>query len=127
MKIHTQNYILTKLGKSTAKQKTINTDLAVKAIYNNNIKILTHPGDKGPFDIYELAVACAKKGTLMEISTWHPFLTVEGIKEAAKTSVNFIINSDAHSPDRIGDCEGAVKRILEAGLDLERVVNLEVL
>jgi putative hydrolase len=127
MKIHTQNYLLTKLGKSTEKQKNLNTDLAVKAIYSNDIKILTHPGDKGPFDIYQLAVACADKGTLMEVSTWHPYLSVEGIKEAAKTSVKFIINSDAHSPERIGDCAGAVERIRKAGIDLERVVNLEVL
>lgn len=127
LKTHAYNYIFTsKLGISSEKQKNINTDLVIKALYGNNIKILSHPGDKGSFDILEIAKACANTGTLMEISTWHDYLTVEGIKEAAKTDAKFMINSDAHSVQRIGDCQGAVDRIIEAGLDFDRVVNLVV-
>jgi putative hydrolase len=125
MRIHSQNYLSGILGRSGKKLKKINTELAVKAIYENKIKILTHPGDKGPFDIYEIALACADKGTLMEISTWHDYLSVEGIKAAAKTDALFVISSDAHTPDRIGDCQGAVAGIKAAGLDFERVVNLK--
>jgi len=110
--------------KSTKQQEKRNTELAVRAIYENEIKILTHPGDKGPFDIGEIALACAERGTRMEISTWHDWLTVDGIRKAAKTDARFIISSDAHSPERIGDCQGAVDRIKEAGLDFERVENL---
>jgi Histidinol phosphatase and related hydrolases of the PHP family len=125
--IHARNFVLSGwLHMSSKKQKQQNTELTVRAIYENEIKILTHPGDKGPFEIGEIALACADRGTLMEISTWHDWLTVEGIKEAAKTDVKFAISSDAHTTDRIGDCEGAVKRIKEAGLDFERVVNLVV-
>lgn len=128
LKVHGYNYILTgKLGKSTQKQKNWNTDLVIKALYGNDIKVLTHPGDKGVFDITEIAKACADCDTLMEISTWHPYLTVEGIKEAAKTEAKFIISSDAHSVKRIGQCQGAVDRIIAAGLDFDRVVNLEVI
>ena len=127
MGIHTQNFIITGLmGKSTKRQEKMNTDLVVKAIYENQIKVLTHPGDKGPFDIGEIALACAVRGTLMEISTWHDYLSVDGIKKAAKTDVSFIISSDAHTPERIGDCQGSVDRIIEAGIDFERVVNLEI-
>lgn len=123
--LHAQNFFVSGLFHSSTKlQKKLNTELTVKAIYENKINILTHPGDKGSFDIYEIAKACADKGTLMEISTWHDWLTVEGIRQAAKTDASFVISSDAHSPDRIGDCQGAVDRILEAGLDLVRVVNL---
>lgn len=125
--LHAQNFILSGwFGKSTRKQKKINTELTIRAIYENKINILTHPGDKGAFDIGEIALACADRGTLMEISTWHDWLTVEGIRQAAKTGVRFVISSDAHSPERIGDCEGAVDRIKEAGLDFDRVVNLIV-
>lgn len=127
MKIHGVNYIQNKLGRAGKKQKLRNTELTVRAIYENPIQVLTHPGDKGSFDILEIARACADRGTLMEISTWHDYLSVEGIKEAAKTEVKFIISSDAHRPERIGDCQGAVDRIREAGLGFERVVNLEEL
>lgn len=125
--LHAQNFILSGwLHISTKKQKRINTELAVRAVYENQIQILTHPGDKGVFDIGEIALACADRGTLMEISTWHNWLTVDGIRQAAKTDVRFVISSDAHTPERIGDCQGAVDRIREAGLDFERVDNLIV-
>lgn len=123
--VHARNLILSGLfHRSTRAQIKLNTELAVRAIYENDIKILTHPGDKGAFDIGEIALACADRGTLMEISTWHNWLTVDGIREAARTDARFVISSDAHTPERIGDCEGAVDRIREAGLGFERVVNL---
>ncbi|WP_312091104.1 PHP domain-containing protein [Aminipila sp.] len=107
------------------KLRAKNTEMTVKAIYENNLKILTHPGDKGPFDILELAKACDQQGTLMEISTWHANLTVEEIKTAALTGVGFIISSDAHHPSRVGDFEGGLDRAIKAGIDLARIVNIE--
>lgn len=101
-----------------------NTDMVIKALYENDISILTHPGDKGPFDIRIIAEACADTDTLMEISTWHKHLTVEEIRIAAKTDAQFIISSDAHAPSRVGDFQGGLDRVIEAGIDLKRVVNL---
>lgn len=124
--LHVRNFVLDKFHSNTRKQKRHNTELTVKAIYENEIKILTHPGDKGSFDIGEIALACADRGTMMEISTWHDWLTVEGIKQAARSDVRFAISSDAHTPERIGDYQGAVDRIKAAGLDFERVDNLIV-
>ena len=103
-----------------------NTDMTVKAIYENDLKFLTHPGDKGRFDIKEIAKACAATDTWMEISTWHSHLTTEEIKIAATEDVKFIISSDAHSPNRVGSFEGGIKRAIEAGIDLSRIVNIEV-
>ncbi|HWQ77760.1 MAG TPA: PHP domain-containing protein [Anaerovoracaceae bacterium] len=125
--VHARNLVVSGwLHRSTKSQAKLNTELTVKAIYENEIKILTHPGDKGAFDIGEIALACADRGTLMEISTWHNWLTVDGIRQAAKTDTRFVISSDAHTPERIGDCLGAVVRIRKAGLDFERVENLIV-
>lgn len=102
-----------------------NTDMTVKALYENDIKILTHPGDKARFDITEIAKACAETDTLMEISTWHSHLTVEEIKIAAKFDTRFIISSDAHTSNRVGSFHGGIDRALEAGLDIDRIVNIE--
>lgn len=102
-----------------------NTDMTVKALYENEIKILTHPGDKGPFDLAEIAKACAATETLMEISTWHDHLTTEEIKLCAKEDVKFVISSDAHTPDRVGSFAGGLERAAAAGLDLSRIVNIE--
>ena len=104
-----------------------NTKMTVGAIKNNKIKILTHPGDKAPVDMDAVAKACAEEGVLMEISTHHSHLTVEEIKTAAKYDVSFVISSDAHNPERVGDFEGGIERAIEAGLDLSRIVNIEVI
>lgn len=122
------NFLENKKAKHGRQNRSLlikNTDMAVKAIYENDLKVLTHPGDKGPFDILELAKACDDRGTLMEISTWHEHLTVDEIKCAALTGAGFIISSDAHHPDRVGDFQGGLDRALEAGLDLDRIVNIE--
>ena len=102
-----------------------NTDMTIKALYENDLKFLTHPGDKGRFDIREIAKACADTNTWMEISTWHDHLTTEEIKIAAKEDVKFIISSDAHTANRIGSFEGGLKRAFEAGIDIDRIVNIE--
>ena len=102
-----------------------NTDMTVKCIYENDIRILTHPGDKAKFDIAELARACEARGTWMEISTWHDHLTEEEIKICAGFDVKFVVSSDAHTPERVGSFENGVRRALAAGLDIERIVNIE--
>jgi putative hydrolase len=104
---------------------TKNTDMVLGAIYLNPIKVLTHPGGKAPFDIEEIAKACADRGTLLEISAHHKELTIDDIKKASKFDVQFIVSSDAHTPSKVGDCNAAIERAIEAGLDMSRIVNIE--
>lgn len=112
-----------KIGENSLRES--NTQMVINALRNNDIAILTHPGDKGPFDIKAIAEVCAETDTLMEISTWHGHLTEEEIKIAAEVEgVKFIISSDAHSPDRVGDFESGLERAVKAGLDLKRIVNI---
>ncbi len=112
-------------GRSNKKLKTKNTEMIVKSIYENKMRILTHPGDKAEVYMEEIAQACAHTNTWMEINSWHEHMTVEEIKEAASKPVTFVISSDAHHPSRIGDFKPALKRAIEAGLDLERIVNIK--
>lgn len=114
-----------KLGISLKRAKIRNTEMTIRALYENDIRILTHPGDKGEFDIPAIAKACEETGTWMEINTWHRWLTVEAIRESAKTGAVFVISSDAHTPDRVGSFQGGLDRAKEAGLDLSRIVNIE--
>ena len=102
-----------------------NTDMILKALYENKIDVLTHPGDKGPFDIEDISKACADTGTMIEINGKHTHLTVEEIKIAARFDVKFIIGSDAHVPEKVGEFREQLSRALRAGLDPERIVNIE--
>lgn len=123
---HGRNIFEEKLGLESKKALAKNTKMIVKALENNDIKVLTHPGDKAPVDILELAVVCAKTDTLVEINTWHNSLNADDIKTMALADVKFIISSDAHSPNRVGDFLEGVHLALDAGLDFNRIVNVEI-
>ena len=114
-------------GGETSSLRVKNTAMILDALYNNKVDVLTHPGDKGPFDIEDIAKACADTGTLMEINMKHAHLTVSEIQTAMKYDVKFIIGSDAHVPEAVGAFRGSLARALEVGLDPERIVNIEKL
>ena len=99
--------------------------MIIHALRANDIAILTHPGDKGPFDILRIAEVCAETNTLMEINCRHDHLTEEEIKIAMSVpTVKFILSSDAHVPDKVGECKEGLARAMRAGLNPERIVNI---
>ncbi|MDR2157297.1 MAG: PHP domain-containing protein [Clostridiales Family XIII bacterium] len=103
-----------------------NTKNIIRALERNPIKALTHPGDKAPVDLLEIAVTCAKTRTLVEINTAHRSLSANDLRTMALADVRFIINSDAHTPDRVGDFVSGVNLALDAGIDMSRIVNLRI-
>ena len=106
------------------KQREVNTEMYINALRENDLRILTHPGDKGPVDIREIAKVCAETDTWMEINTWHMHLTTEEIRIAMQEDVRFVLSSDAHTPNRVGSYLKGLERAFEAGLDPERIVNI---
>lgn len=102
-----------------------NTDAMISAIQKNNILMITHPGDKIPMNMDRLAKACAQTNTLMEINNAHGHLSVEEIQKAMVHEVKFAIGSDAHCAADIGKADHSIQRIIDSGLEIERVVNLE--
>ena len=119
--------IICRLSKSlTEKQIEKNTSAVVNALNKNKIYILTHPGDKIPVDMDKVSYAAQKNKTLLEISNHHSHLNTEEIKVAAKYEVSFVINSDSHIKDNIGGFENGLKAAKEAGLNTNRIINLEI-
>ncbi len=110
------------IGRKTALE--LNTMAFVKAINNYSIDFVTHPGSKAKVDIRTLAREAGKVGTALEINSKHSQLSVESIEIAMKEDVEFIINSDAHTPEDVGNIEKAIKRAKDAGLPMDRIRNL---
>ena len=108
---------------SSQHARNYNTDFMVNTILSNRIDIVSHPGDKAAFDIAEIAKACEKTGTIMEINRHHDGLSLEGIRIAMEYDVRFILSSDAHKAIDVGNVELAWERALKAGLDPKRIVN----
>lgn len=104
----------------------VNTDGLIKAMEKYEIDIITHPGDKVPVDIERLAQAAERTNTALEINNSHRHLNVEEIRTASKYKVDFYIGSDAHVYEAIGEFSDSCDRIEKAGLEKDRIVNLEV-
>lgn len=102
-----------------------NTNALIKAIENNKVFMITHPGAKVKVDIKKLAESAEKNNTMLEINTHHGHLTTEEIKIASKTNVDFIISSDAHKPEEVGCVDEAMLRAIESGINKSRIKNIE--
>lgn len=101
-----------------------NTKAMVAAVYNNDIDIITHPGLKISIDTPELARACVKTDTALEINAKHGVQSIAFIKTAAHQGVQFAIGSDAHRPDQVGRVENGVKAAFAAGLEPDQLINV---
>lgn len=102
-----------------------NTKAVVSAVYRNEIDIITHPGLKISIDTAELARACVKKDTALEINTLHGVASIAFIKTAAREGAKFAIGSDAHQPIRVGQLKAGVIAAQQAGLKPEQVINVK--
>lgn len=107
------------------KARANNTKALIEAINKHNIKIITHPGAKIPIDTPFLAREAAKVGTALEINSSHGFLTEEYVRAAMNEGVDFVINSDAHSPQFVGNFEKGIKTAEKAGLSADRIINAQ--
>jgi putative hydrolase len=123
--IHVNNVLAKYLPSVDRKARVINTKAVIEAVYNNKIDIITHPGSKANIDTAELAKAAAKRDTALEINSSHGHLSVEYIQVAMKEGVKFVISSDAHRPQDVGNVKAGIDRATAAGLKAEQILNAE--
>lgn len=121
-----KNYTAYKLGKKPSAKVIENTTKAyINVIKNNPIDILTHINYKCYCDLEEVAKCCADYGTYIEINTKKRHVSAEELNLMASTGVKFVIDSDAHSSDRVGDVKIAEELLKEAEIPLEAIENID--
>jgi len=118
------NFTRSTFEKATRNQVKRNTEATISVVESGLIKFLTHPGQRAPVDLLEIASVCARENVLLEINTSHMSFTPELMKEMEGEGASFIICSDAHRPERIADFQPAVDLLNESDIDLSRVENL---
>lgn len=117
---HANNYIF-----KTNKSKEYNTSAVINAMKNNNIFVITHPGDKGDVYIEEVAKVAKETNTRLEINSSHKFLNASQLNEIEHIGNTFIVGSDAHTPQNVGNFDLALSTIKEAKIDLSLVQNIK--
>lgn len=116
---HCNNYLI-----KNEKSKEYNTKSLINAMKQNDIFIITHPGDKGDIYIEEVAKIAKETNTRLEINSSHGYLNVEQLKKIKDIGNKFIIGSDAHIPKNIGNFEKAIKIAKESNIDLSQIENI---
>ena len=103
--------------------RNLNTKALVECVLRHDVDIITHPGLKMDIDTAELAQACARRDTALEINSSHQYLNEEYIRLAAKEGVKFAISSDAHQASDVGANEQGLALARQAGLTAEQIIN----
>ena len=126
IKLWAQNS-LRHLGKGQrAKAINANTKASVEALYNNpQVDILAHPGLFFQVDVEEVARACITNKVLFEINCGHEYPEFSDIIKAYEIGVDFIVNSDAHFKDTVGQLSYGQQVIEKLEIEPERVVNFQ--
>ena len=101
-----------------------NTRALINAMKNNDLFILTHPGDKGNVDIEEIAKVAKQTDTVLEINERHHNLTYEQLLKVKHFDIKYVISSDAHKKDAIGVVDDAIKRAVKAEIPINRIINV---
>ncbi len=80
-----------------------NTKTYINVIKNNPVDIISHINYGSFSDPVEVAKVAADYGTYIEINSKKVHLSDEQWYQVAKTGVQFVIDSDAHTANRVGE------------------------
>lgn len=101
-----------------------NTREYIRAIKENRVDIIAHPGEYISVDIKPLARAAAEENVLLEINNRHVTMTSDELRMAADCGAKFIVSSDAHKRSELCQYKNAVDAIKKAGIE-DAIVNLK--
>ena len=109
----------------TKRQIEKNTICVLKAIETQPINIITHLGVGMPVNVEEVARLAKQKGVLIELNGKRISFTNKDMESLMKYDTDFILNSDAHRPELIGDVRYGMKYVLKYHIPDKNIVNLD--
>ena len=102
-----------------------NTNAYINSIKKYPIDAVTHLNFLSFCDVAEVAKAARDYGTYIELNSKKTHLSDEELQKVVDTGVRFIIDSDAHSVDRIGDTQRVDELLKRVSVPKERIDNIE--
>ncbi|MBR4942643.1 MAG: PHP domain-containing protein [Clostridia bacterium] len=121
------NFIADKLRKNPSeKLLQRNTRAYINTIKNNPIDAVTHLNYLCPANALEVAKCAADYGTYIELNSKKTHLSDEELCDiVAKTSARFIVNSDAHAKERVGDKRLVEEQLQRIAFPMDRIDNID--
>ena len=102
-----------------------NTKAFINAIKKAPIDAITHLNFKCFTDAVEVAKCASDYGTYIELNAKKEHLTDDELYALLKTNARFIIDSDAHSPNRVGEISLVEKTLERLNFPLDRIDNID--
>ena len=108
----------------TKRQIEKNTICVLKAIETQPINIITHLGVGMPVDVNAVAKMARQKGVFIELNGKRISFTPADMDALLKNDTMFILNSDAHSPEKVGDVRNGMSYVLKYNIPEKNIANL---
>lgn len=124
-KFFKQNAVARKKNEYTAEIIAANTNAYIKAIKNNRINIISHLGSKMKVDPVEIAKECLKTGTMIELNARRLCFTSEEAAQMVKIGTTFVLDSDAHKCQNVGECNRGLNFVIENNIPISQVANID--
>lgn len=102
-----------------------NTKTFINVIKNNPVDVITHINFCCFADAVEVAKVARDYGTYIELNSKKVHLTDEELFAVANTGVKFVVDSDAHSPDRVGEISLVQKMLERVSINKEQIMNID--
>ncbi len=104
-----------------------NTTAFLKALDKYPIDVITHLNYGFETDTIAVAKMAKQKGVFVELNGKRICFTEEEIEIMKSEGVKFIVNSDAHRPERVGEVNNGMNLIYKYDIPLSQVVNIDKL
>ncbi len=102
-----------------------NTKTFINVIKNNPVDVITHLNFCCYADPVEVAKVASDYGTYIELNSKKVHLSDEQIVKVLDTGARFVISSDAHTPDRVGEISLIEKMLERVQFPLDRIDNID--
>lgn len=101
------------------------TKALIEVVKKNPVDVITHVNFCSYVDPVEIAKVASDYGTYIELNAKKVHISDEQLYQICKTGVKFVIDSDAHSPDRVGEISLVEKMLSRVDVSLDRIDNID--
>ena len=111
--------------KKTPEAKQRCTNAYLNAIAKYPVTIVAHLDSVLETDLYQIGVACAEKGVMVEINNRHTRWTEDQIDDLIASDCMFVVSSDAHDRRDVGRVGRCFDMIQKYDIPTENIANVE--
>lgn len=112
-------------AKKTKESKEKCTNAFINAIRRYPVTIVAHLDSILETDLYEIGKVCRERGTMVEINNRHTKWTEKQMEDLIASGCMFVVSSDAHTRDQVGEVDNAFEYIKKFNIPSERVANVK--